>query len=94
MKKTIPDNKTVADIVVQHPVALAVFERHGVDYCCGGKQDLKTAARNAGLTVEQLTDALTEAIEASDNSERDVRDWTAVPWFMPIRNSTAKCLRH
>jgi regulator of cell morphogenesis and NO signaling len=77
MEKTIIENKTVADIVVRCPAARAVFEQLGIDYYCGGKQELKTAAQNAGLTVEQLTDALTEAVNAPAARETDLKDWTA-----------------
>lgn len=75
MEENITENKTVADIVVSYPAARAVFEQLGIDYCCGGKQPLKTAAQNVGFTVEQIMDALTEAIEASETGQAEVRDW-------------------
>jgi regulator of cell morphogenesis and NO signaling len=27
----------VVDWAIDHPESIAVFEKHGIDYCCGGK---------------------------------------------------------
>lgn len=27
----------IVDWVIEHPESVAVFERYGIDYCCGGK---------------------------------------------------------
>jgi len=46
--------KTIARWVIEFPVLARVFERHGIDYCCGGKRALAEVCHEKGLTVEQL----------------------------------------
>jgi regulator of cell morphogenesis and NO signaling len=42
---------TVADIVVAHPAAARVFERHAIDYCCHGRRPLEQACNEAGVDL-------------------------------------------
>ncbi len=41
--------RTVADIVVANPAAAEVFERLGIDYCCGGQRQFAEACADAGV---------------------------------------------
>ena len=34
----------VADLVLEQPTRARVFERFGIDYCCGGKPQSKVSA--------------------------------------------------
>lgn len=45
---------TVADIAAQQPGATAVFRRHKIDFCCGGKIPLAEAAANRGVPLDQI----------------------------------------
>ena len=38
----------VGDLAAEHPLATRVFERYGIDYCCGGGTALQTGLRAAG----------------------------------------------
>ncbi|MCH8180609.1 MAG: iron-sulfur cluster repair protein YtfE [Proteobacteria bacterium] len=54
------------------PGATRVFHAHHLDFCCGGKQTLRTAADKAGLDAERIAAELDALQEASD----ELVDWT------------------
>jgi len=57
--------RTVGDLAVAIPGATRIFERLGIDYCCGGTTSLRDACEKAGLA----TDAVLRELEAG--SEHD-----------------------
>ena len=70
---TIAIEKTVGQLVAEQPARSRVFEKAGIDYCCGGKKPLGQACAEKGIEVDSLVreiealDAVTPAAEA---------DWT------------------
>jgi regulator of cell morphogenesis and NO signaling len=50
----------VAELVLEEPSRARVFERFGIDYCCGGKTPLETACAARGLDVDDVLAALAE----------------------------------
>ena len=50
----------VAALVLEDPSRARVFERFGIDYCCGGKTPLDTACADRGLDVDAVIAALAE----------------------------------
>jgi regulator of cell morphogenesis and NO signaling len=62
--------QTVGQMVVDKPARAAVFERVGIDFCCGGKLTLEDACRNRGLSVSEVLDLLTQA----DSNAETVKD--------------------
>ena len=46
---TIPTERSLAELVTSVTGAARVFERHGLDYCCGGGQPLDVACRTRGI---------------------------------------------
>lgn len=66
--------KTVAEIALERPETAAVFERLGIDYCCGGRKLLKAACAEAGIDVSHVADLLEKA-EGKDQDETEVRNW-------------------
>lgn len=46
--------RTVGEIVRDFPQLSRVFERHGIDFCCGGKRRLEETSRARGLDPERL----------------------------------------
>jgi regulator of cell morphogenesis and NO signaling len=48
---------TVRELVVEFPNATRLFERLGIDYCCGGHRSLQDACLEAGVSVEDITDS-------------------------------------
>ncbi len=52
---------TVGQIAVDHPGTVRVFQRLGVDFCCGGRARLDAACEKKGLSLEQTLTELQEA---------------------------------
>jgi len=42
----------VADIAAHHPRSIEAFERHGIDFCCGGRRPLGAACLERGAAVD------------------------------------------
>ncbi|MBI2297557.1 MAG: iron-sulfur cluster repair di-iron protein [Armatimonadetes bacterium] len=71
---TMDTGTTVGEMVAVRPSRAKVFERFGIDYCCGGKQPLGQACADKSLDPEAVLAAL-EAHDATPRGEDD-RDWT------------------
>ncbi len=61
----------VADLVLEQPGRARVFERHGIDYCCGGQTPLANACAERGLDVATVLAELESSPRAADE-----RDWS------------------
>lgn len=66
----------VADLAAEHPATIRVFQRHGIDFCCGGKRPLEQAAREKGLDWSALAEELETA---AAGPEEDDRSWSEAP---------------
>jgi len=66
--------KTVRELALENPAATRVFEKLGIDYCCGGSQSLEQACRTVNLPIDQVLDSLEAAELASQRTGAD-RDW-------------------
>lgn len=53
--------KTVGELALEVPGATRVFEKMGIDYCCGGNRSLEDACSIAGVTFEEVQLELTRA---------------------------------
>lgn len=69
----------VAKIATRHPGTIRVFQRHGIDFCCGGKRPLADATAEHGLDFETLHQELASAAAGPEADERDLRDWDEAP---------------
>ena len=67
---TVSPEAPVAAIARQHPATIAVFERHRIDFCCGGKRPLAEACAELGLEETRLLAEL-ETAAAGPQPERD-----------------------
>jgi regulator of cell morphogenesis and NO signaling len=70
--------KTVRELAVENPAATRVFEKLGIDYCCGGNQSLAQACRAANLPVDRVQDSL-EMAEQTARATQKIRDWQREP---------------
>ena len=70
--------KTVRDLALENPAATRVFEKLGIDYCCGGDQTLQQACHAANLPIDAVLDSMAEAEKASAPNGND-RDWQQEP---------------
>jgi regulator of cell morphogenesis and NO signaling len=69
---TTPET-TVREIALEQPAAIRVFEKFGIDYCCGGRKPLAQVCQERSLEM----DALLAAIEnASQMQPSTTTDWT------------------
>lgn len=55
---------TVNALIEQDPRTIAVFNRFGLDTCCGGASPLDEAAHREGVDLEALLAALRSAMAA------------------------------
>lgn len=60
MTSTIQElaESSVADIAIQYPHALAIFYKHNIDFCCGGKRLFKEACERKGLNSSVIWDEI------------------------------------
>lgn len=68
----IPEDATVGQLTMEHPGAVALFERFGILYCCRGHETLGEAC--AGADLDPL--AVLRELERCDAGAGEVRtDW-------------------
>jgi len=74
----MPDvqSKTVSEIAAGSLAAVRVFERLGIDYCCGGKRRLADACLEKGYDPISVARELDREESAS---ARTAREWNAAP---------------
>ena len=73
---TLTEEKTIGEIAAELPAAARVFEKYGIDYCCGGKVALGAACGERGIVLGQLVQELDRAAAPSTGAERD---WQTAP---------------
>jgi regulator of cell morphogenesis and NO signaling len=56
------------------PGATRVFEKMGIDYCCGGAKPITEACQAAGVTIEEVERSI-EQSEALVGSLAELKDW-------------------
>ena len=69
--------KTVRELAVEVPNATRVFEKLGIDYCCGGHKPLDEACAGANVSVDRVLAALEKGVDAS--TDTITRDWNTAP---------------
>ncbi|MCG3160771.1 MAG: Iron-sulfur cluster repair protein ScdA [Acidobacteria bacterium] len=60
---------TVRELAATSPGATRVFERVGIDYCCGGGLTLADACQTSGISVDDVVRSLEEAERAVQPGE-------------------------
>jgi regulator of cell morphogenesis and NO signaling len=73
---TITESTTVAEIASALPASVRLFQRHGIDFCCGGRTPLAVACEQQGLSFTDVARDI-EALEAAPALES--RDWAKEP---------------
>jgi regulator of cell morphogenesis and NO signaling len=69
------DSETkVADIAVGDPATIRIFQRHGIDFCCGGKLPLAEACASRGLD----SNAVLVELRAAQVEEDENRPYPAI----------------
>jgi regulator of cell morphogenesis and NO signaling len=70
-------SRTIGEMAAENPAAAAVFEKAGLDYCCGGGQTLSEACRAAGISAGEVEESIRQAGEK--RTQTAARNWTAEP---------------
>ena len=55
-----PDTR-IADIAAGNPATIRIFQRFGIDFCCGGKRPLREVCAEKQMTFGELRTALEDA---------------------------------
>lgn len=63
-----PETK-VGDLVVENPVLARLFEKIGIDYCCGGKATLAEACRRTTLSLDALLELIQQGSQSPSSEE-------------------------
>ena len=71
---TVTITKTVRDYAIETPQTIPVFEKLGIDYCCGGNRPLDEACAAVNLNVDEVLKSLETALaEPVRPSDRELR---------------------
>lgn len=65
--------RTVREVAIEHPAAIRIFEKYGIDYCCHGSQPLDTACARAGVNPATLMAEVESAVRAGKEARE--RNW-------------------
>jgi regulator of cell morphogenesis and NO signaling len=68
--------QTVGQIAVTLPDSTRLFEKVGIDYCCGGHRSLEEACRHAGVAFEDVSRSLDEIRARNGSAAAD--DWASL----------------
>lgn len=65
--------KTVREYALEIPAATRIFEKLGIDYCCGGGKSLADACAKAGIAVDEVLGSL--KTDARSDEVFTVNEW-------------------
>jgi regulator of cell morphogenesis and NO signaling len=68
------ETRTVREIALEIPGATRIFEKMGIDYCCGGAKPIAEACRTAGVTVAEVARSI-ELYETSSQESAGSGNW-------------------
>ncbi len=68
-------SRTVGDVVAEDYRRAAVFQRFGIDFCCGGGRSVGAACERSGAALDEVARALAAVGGSRDGSEPDERTW-------------------
>jgi regulator of cell morphogenesis and NO signaling len=66
----------VADIAAAVPSSVRVFQRYGIDFCCGGRKPLGEVCSERRVAYEELASAI---VASTTDRTPEERDWTTAP---------------
>lgn len=72
-------NKTIGDIVADDYRTSKVFEKYGIDFCCGGKMVLSAVCKEKGFDLATIISEIEEV-----QSKQIQRDQNYASWELPF----------
>mgnify|MGYP003487761464 FL=1 len=79
MQDSTSGKKTIGEIVAADFRTARVFEKNGIDFCCGGKVNLETVCTEKGLDLAEISGEL-EAVQAEPTD----RSQNYAAWALPF----------
>jgi regulator of cell morphogenesis and NO signaling len=67
---------TISEIVADDFRTAAVFQKHGLDFCCGGGVAVAEACRKKGIDLNPLVEELNAVLTAPRQGEPSFNSWT------------------
>lgn len=58
----INEKMTMNDLIKLSPAAVKIFGKYNMDSCCGGFQEIGTAAKAGGIDLEKLMEELRDSV--------------------------------
>ena len=72
----IPASAKIGEIVARDYRTAAVFEKHGIDFCCGGSVSLAAACAERSIDLDALSRELEAASSTLARPDTDYASWT------------------
>ncbi|GFO66700.1 iron-sulfur cluster repair di-iron protein [Geomonas limicola] len=69
------DNETVGELVARDYRTAQVFEKHGIDFCCGGNVEIAAVCREKGIDQDRLQQELAEATSTPVERSQNYGSW-------------------
>jgi regulator of cell morphogenesis and NO signaling len=66
---------TVGEIAASDNRAIEVFEKYGIDFCCGGQKGLGVACAEKGLSPEQVVQELVQTAQSTAGTDEHYDKW-------------------
>jgi regulator of cell morphogenesis and NO signaling len=76
--------RTVGDVVAEDYGRAAIFQRYGIDFCCGGGRTVRSACEAAGVDFETVANALAAEVRRSAGTGEDVGRSGAGAWPLDV----------
>jgi regulator of cell morphogenesis and NO signaling len=73
---SITEQTTISEIAGALPSSVRVFQRHGIDFCCGGKRPIGAVCEEQGLSFPDLAREIQSSAADPGGAERD---WSREP---------------
>lgn len=89
----VSTERTVRDLALENPAAPRVFEKLGIDYCCGGKRPLAEACHAANLNVDEVLELLEKACAGTSTTQRDWQSESIAALITHIKETHHKYTR-
>lgn len=72
----INPQQSVGDLLVERPDLIPLFERLGIDYCCGGRRSLQEACAQINLDAASVAQTIDAFVSLRDENHTSAPDWS------------------
>ena len=75
MEIVITNRRTVAQMAIEIPEAINVFNKYGIDYCCGGNKPLDQVCMEKNIDLEKLMSEIPKG-SLKPSSDQRYENWS------------------